>query len=113
MIKSGEVPVSILGTEYKVLFGKKEFIGLHSECIGQCHVYTKRILVDTFCEECTEEEIEARTKEVVAHEVLHAYLNEAGVNCGNGEEAVCDFFMKNWVKINNTILDILDKFQCI
>ena len=113
MIKVGEHEVNILGTNYNVMFGNKRALGMSEENAGECRVFTKLILVNTDDEDCTSEELEVRTQEIVAHEVLHAYINEAGVSCGNGEEVVCDFFMKNWRKINNTILDILDKFQCI
>lgn len=46
-----------------------------------------------------------KVQEIIAHEFLHAYLNEAGVDIENcTEENVCDFYMKNWRKLNDSIL---------
>ena len=72
--------------------------------------YSKEILICTEKGDCTEEELKVKMQEVVAHELLHAYLNEAGVDLDSGgEEKLCDFYMKNWRKINNSILEILDE----
>lgn len=101
---------SVLGTYYEVLLGGREEIGIAEENMGECRVYAKKILVCTDRGDCTEEELRVRTQEVVAHEFLHAYLNEAGVDLEEGnEEKLCDFYMKNWRKLNNSILEVLDK----
>lgn len=103
---------NVLGTEYEVLFGDRKDIDMSIENMGECRVYTKKILICTERGCCTEEELRVRVQEVVAHEVLHAYLNEAGVDLDTGrdiEEKMCDFYMKNWRKINNSILEILDE----
>lgn len=101
---------SVLGTEYEVLMGNREEIGIAEENMGECRVYAKKILVCTEQGDCTEEELRVKVQEIVAHEFLHAYLNEAGVDleCGN-EEKACDFYMKNWRKLNNSILEVLDE----
>ena len=101
---------SVLGTEYKVLFGSREEIQISEENMGECHIYSKRILVCTERGEISEEELKVKVQEIVAHEFLHAYLNEAGVDIENGdEEKLCDFYMKNWRKLNNSILEVLDE----
>ena len=70
----------------------------------------KKILVCTDQGDCTEEELRVKVQEIVSHEFLHAYLNEAGVDLTDGdEEKLCDFYMKNWRKLNNSILEVLDK----
>lgn len=101
---------NVLGTNYEVLLGTKSQIGIAEENMGECRVYAKKILVCTDQGDCTEEELRVKVQEIVAHEFLHAYLNEAGVDITDGdEEKMCDFYMKNWRKMNNSILEVLDK----
>lgn len=101
---------NVLGTNYEVLFGSREEIKLPEENMGECHIYAKKILVCTEKGEITYEELKVKVQEIVAHEFLHAYLNEAGVDIEDGnEEKLCDFYMKNWRKLNNSILEVLDE----
>ena len=101
---------SVLGTDYEVLIGCREEINISEENMGECRVYAKKILVCTDQGDCTEEELRVKVQEIVAHEFLHAYLNEAGVDLTDGdEEKLCDFYMKNWRKLNNSILEVLDE----
>lgn len=100
---------SVLGTPYTIKMGSRAETGLAEENMGECRIYSKTILVLIDKEECSEEELRVKVQEIVAHELLHAYLNEAGVDIENGdEEKLCDFYMKNWRKLNNSILEILD-----
>ena len=101
---------SVLDTDYEVLIGCREEINIAEENMGECRVYAKKILVCTDQGDCTEEELRVKVQEIVAHEFLHAYLNEAGVDLTDGdEEKICDFYMKNWRKLNNSILEVLDE----
>lgn len=99
---------SVLDTNYEIMFGTREEIGLDEENMGECKVYEKKILVCIELDGCTVEELRVKVQEIVAHEFLHAYLNEAGVDLTDGdEEKMCDFYMKNWRKLNNSILQVL------
>ena len=101
---------SVLGTEYEVLFGTRKEIHMSEDNMGECRVYAKKILVCTEKGDCTEEELEVRVQEIVAHEIFHAYANEAGLDLDpDTEEMVASFFMKTWRKMNNSILVVLDK----
>ena len=101
---------SVLGTDYEVLIGCRDEINIAEENMGECRVYAKKILVCTDQVVCTEEEWRVEVQESVAHEFRHAYLKEAGVDLTDGdEEKLCDFYMKNWRKLNNSILEVLDK----
>lgn len=101
---------SVLGTHYEVLIGSRDEIGIAEENMGECRVYAKKILVCTDRGDCTEEELRVKVQEIIAHEFLHAYLNEAGVDLTDGdEEKLCYFYMKNWRKLNNSVLEVLDK----
>ena len=106
-----EVVHSVLDTPYTIRLGKREMIGLSSENMGECRPYAKEILVCTTDEKCTEKELRVRTQEILAHEFLHAYLDEAGIELDEEtEEKMCYFFMKNWRKMNNSIIEVLDDF---
>ena len=100
----------VLGTPYEVLFGVREQLNMTEDHMGECRIYSKKILICDEQGDCTEEELDVRVSEIVAHEVFHAYLNEAGIEIDeDSEELVANFFMKNWKKMSNTILEILDE----
>ena len=101
---------SVLGTYYEVMLGEKDQLDMSEENMGECRSYSKKILVSTSQDDCTEEELRVRTQEVVAHELFHAYANEAGLDLDpDTEEKVASFFMKTWKKMNNSILEVLDE----
>lgn len=96
---------SVLGTQYEVMFGLRKELDIHDDYMGECRTYAKQILICTDMGDCTVEELKVKVQEIIAHEFLHAYLNEAGVDIDNcTEENVCDFYMKNWRKLNDSIL---------
>ena len=100
---------SVLGTVYEVLFGDREELHMSDDNMGECRVYGKKVLVCTESGDCSKEELEVRTTEIIAHEIFHAYANEAGLDLDNDtEEMVAIFFMKNWKKMSDSIL-ALDK----
>ena len=104
-----EVVHNVLGTPYSVEFGDRGEIVIDDSNLGECKVYKKKILVCTEKYECDEIELEARTQEVLAHEMFRAYANEVGLDLDDRtEEMVANFFMKNWRKMNDSILEILD-----
>lgn len=103
---------NIMGCDYVVKFGRREDIGLGEENLGLCRIYEKEILVCTEMNDCkTSKEWKGQTSEILAHEIFHAYLNEAGVDLevDDPEEVMAFFYMKNWRKMNNSILSILDE----
>lgn len=100
---------NVLGTNYTVETGDRKTLDMCEEHSGECKVYTKEILVCTEKEDCTKEELNLVVSEIVAHEIFHAYVNEAGIDIDERtEEAMASFFMKNWRKMNNSILEVLD-----
>ena len=103
---------NIMGTEYTVKFGKREEIDLSDSNLGLCRVYEKEVLVCTEMGDCrTEKEWREQTTEILAHEIFHAYVNECGVDMevNDAEEVMAFFYMKNWRKMNNSVLAILDE----
>lgn len=100
----------ILGTVYSVLVGSRSELMLKDGLSGECRLYGKKLKICSDREDCTERELRVKVQEIVAHEVLHAYINEAGIELEpEVEELLANFFMKNWRKMNNSILDILDQ----
>ena len=101
---------NVLGTPYDVLLGDRKDIGMPEDRMGECRPFGKKILVSTDGEDFEEGEIEVRVQETVAHEIFHAYCNEAGVDLDEDtEEMVASFFMKTWRKMYNSILEVLDE----
>lgn len=102
---------SVLGTPYVFEFGDRESLELSPENIGECRVYAKKILVCTEKEDCvTEEELDLKVREILAHEIFHAYLNEAGIDLDDSvEEQLASFYMKNWRKMSDSILEVADE----
>ena len=103
--------VDVLGTTYEVSLGDKEEIGLDEHHLGECRIFGKKILVKTSQDDCKDlEELRLRTQEAVAHEIFHAFINESGVDLEPDiEEQIACFYMKNWRKMSNSILEVLDE----
>lgn len=107
--------LDILGSKYLVFFGDREEVKIPKEFLGECHIYSKLIsLVDSIDDEpnMTEGDLENRTKEILAHEIFHAYINESGLDLDpEVEEQLANFYQKNWRKMSNSILDIFDRYE--
>ena len=105
-----ELKIDVMGCIYKVLVGKADEIHIDKENMGECRTQGKKILVKTDKEDCNKRELEMRTQEILAHEIFHAYLNECGLELDSQvEEQLANFYMKNWRKMNNSVLECLDE----
>ena len=105
-----ELKIDVMGCPYRVLVGKADEIHIDKENMGECRTWGKKILVKTDKEGCKKRELEVRTQEILAHEIFHAYLNECGLELDSQvEEQLANFFMKNWRKMNNSVLECLDE----
>ena len=103
---------NVLGTVYEVFLGKREEIGVDECNAGECRIYSKQIKVCTDRDDCTEEELKAKIREILAHEVFHAYINEAGIDLDDQvEELLATFFMKNWKKMFNSVTELIEKAE--
>ena len=108
--------VNVLGTDYDVQVGKrKELKRLSEGNMGECRMYDKELYCLHSKEKgSSETERDVRTCEIVAHEMFHAFANEAGLDLDNDtEEKVAIFYMKVWRKMNNCILQVLDDNQLL
>lgn len=107
-----ETKISILGSVYNVLFGKRKDIKLDEEYLGECRSYSKEIKVCTDVCDCREDELKVRNLEVISHEVFHAYINETGIELDDEvEEQLASFYQKNHLKMEETISEIIKAFD--
>ena len=106
--------VDVLGARYTVQIGTKEELGLSQDLIGSCEVYDKRISVFLGSLEDGEPEsvAEIRAREVIQHELAHAYIKESGMCLTNeAEEMFCTFLETNLRKLMNSVLSVTDDFN--
>lgn len=101
--------VKILGETYKVDTNCKELVGSGAD--GMCKMYSKeiKIIPAEFMlenEDKLEEKIE-RYKEVVRHEVIHAFLSENGLDDYSRDEKIVQWFAMQLPKINMAISEVL------
>ena len=104
---------SVLGTDYSVMIGSRSELNMPTEYCGLCREYTKEILVCSDKENgISDRELEERVREILAHEIFHAYLNEAGLIINHeDEERMCDFFMKTWRKLFYSVREVVTEFD--
>lgn len=84
--------INILGTEYTITQSNKvDDLNLEN-CDGYCDYSVKKIVIDTFQEAPNSvQNLEEYRKQVIRHELVHAFLNESGLNgesWGRNEEIV-------------------------
>lgn len=103
--------VSVLDTEYLVNIGERKEIGLSEENMGECRIYSKKINVLDSMDDCVlVSESEQRAREIIAHEIFHAFCNESGLAVDDDtEELFATWYMKVWRKMSNAILQVLDE----
>lgn len=107
-----EVNVNVLDTPYTVQLGNRfELSPLPKEFNGSVGIYSKLVKIFHGAENDSERpfEIDNRSKEVIAHEIFHAFINEAGIDLDEKvEEQIANFYSKNWRKMTNTILNLFE-----
>jgi len=105
-----EFKENILGCDYTFKCGDRSEVDCDNTCDGMTKVYDKEVHIVTHFEDFTEAQERKRVQEVVAHEIFHAFCMESGLSVDDvNEEAVAVFFGIQWRKINNVILDVLDR----
>lgn len=106
-----EIKVSILDVEYLVFIGSREELPfIKSEYNGSCYVYDKQIYIILEKGELrTSEGEEEVLREIITHEVSHAFLFESGYSCNDNEESLVVWLSRYIRRIDNCVLDILDK----
>ena len=71
--------VSILGTEYKILYKLPKEDKILEEYDGYCDFFSKEIVVSN--EEYNFHDNERHKRKVLRHEIVHAFMYESGLDC--------------------------------
>ena len=72
--------VNILGTDYEVITQTEEENPKLKEAYGLCEMYSKKIVLSDIKEDVMNvDNIEAFTRKVVRHEIVHAFFAESGL----------------------------------
>ncbi|WP_315076213.1 hypothetical protein [uncultured Clostridium sp.] len=113
--------VNILGSEWTIEKRKKsEDKGL-TNCDGYCDYSVKLIIVEDFNKEETELNtlinLEIYQKQVIRHEIIHAFLHESGLaECSTWatNEEMVDYFAKQFEKLNKAFeeVEVLENAKC-
>ncbi|MBR5583360.1 MAG: hypothetical protein IKW21_02405 [Lachnospiraceae bacterium] len=89
--------VNVLGTEYSIIeTNKVDDINLE-QCAGYCDASVKKIVIDTFQNTPgSMEDLDKFRKQVIRHELIHAFLSESGLEC---ESWAKDEEIVDWIAI--------------
>ena len=92
--------IDVLGTKYVV----KEDTSLNdTRADGLCKCYSKEILYrnpnDMLCKDDPRELKEERKREVLRHEIIHAFFHEAGLSDYSSDEVLVDWIAVQFPKM--------------
>lgn len=109
--------VNILGTKYRIIIATNEEKPKLNECDGYIDQTIKEIVVGKF-EKClmSVEDLQIHTKNVMRHEIIHAFLYESGlwVNSGNVENWGQSEEITDWIALQfPKMLKAFTKANCI
>lgn len=101
--------VSILGIEYKIIEGNVIDYPLLKECSGYVDYSVKEIIISTDTSDWEVDDIEIIKKEILRHELIHAFLVESGLNknCDWHNEEMVDWLAIQFPKL----LDVFRKLE--
>ena len=89
--------INVLGTEYSLIIDKSDYLK-NINADGEHREYEKTITIRQLSgfldRESTPEAKEVRKKEVLRHEIIHAFFSESGLDNYNGDEQLV-----NWLAI--------------
>lgn len=110
--------IDILGTDYQIEVGEKKSLKLSTDDCGVCRNYSKKIRVAT--DDCSEnlEKGEQReiVKEVVTHELTHAFLYESGKVSESSDETLVEWLsvmIPKLVKAVTEVMKAIDKEEIL
>ena len=108
--------VNILGTTYEILSQTEDENPKLKQAMGLCEYYSKKIIISKIkTETMTFENIEEFKKEVLRHEIIHAFFAESGLK-GNSpyaeNEELVDWIAIQFPKIMKVFKELeLDKWE--
>ncbi len=94
--------VSILGTEYTVLFSKAHDDPILDNCDGYTDKTTKKIVIGEKERDCDLEDFGVYQRQVLRHEIIHAYFMESGLQASleNEPQGVPEMYV-DWFAIQS------------
>lgn len=102
-----EQTVNILGTRYIVADDSSK---VEKGNVGQCENYNKAIYVkdkdDIFGDTASQTEKDEAFKEVVRHEIVHAFFNESGLDEYRGDEMLVQWLAKQLPKMVKVMKEV-------
>jgi hypothetical protein len=96
--------VNVLGTEYTIRNADKVTDPSLEDCDGYCDTSTKTIVIDIFKVSLgSKEDLEAYKRQVVRHELVHAFLFESGLDACSWakDEEIVDWIACQFPKLQN------------
>lgn len=112
--KQDDRKVSVLGTEYSILYRTTaEDQGLE-DCNGYCDTNDKRIVIDSATPQgpYITKNMKGFKNKVLRHELIHAILYESGLNIG--ELSTCNESLVEWIAIQlPKIIEVCKETGCL
>lgn len=104
--------VDVLGTKYSIHQSNKVDDMNLEKCDGYCDHSVKKIVIDTFQEvQGSLENLDEYRKQVIRHELIHAFLNESGLS---GESWARNEEIVDWIAYQfPKLLKAFEQTDCI
>lgn len=100
---AGEIRiVNILGTNYEIIKDSSGENPKLEDCDGYCETYSKKIVVEEKFKNSTNlvENLDEYKKEVLRHEIIHAFFHESGMSLSRDlEERITEYIAAQIPKI--------------
>lgn len=100
--------INILGTPYEIIVDKSGYLEKNN-ADGIDRNYSKTILVrdldDYLDSEATTEEKEARRKETIRHEIIHAFFSESGLKGYYNDELLVEWLAVQFPKMLDVFIE--------
>lgn len=100
--------INILGTPYEIIVDKSGYLEKNN-ADGVDRNYSKTILVrdldDYLDSEATTEEKEARRKETIRHEIIHAFFSESGLKGYYNDELLVEWLAVQFPKMLDVFIE--------
>lgn len=109
--------VNVLGSEYEMRFATRKELRMDNDTYGECYPYGKKVInictdLDSGEELSSDEKLEM-TKEVITHELAHAFLYESGLVKYCNDETLVVWLSVNVNKLVSTSLGVFDTMNMI
>lgn len=92
--------VNILGTDYEIVVDKSDENPKLRNADAYAELFSKKIIVSRFGhDELTVENLEESVREIVRHEIVHAFFHESGLSGYCHDEVLVEWIAKQLPKL--------------